>query len=307
MRSIVSHLILRIILKSKLLKIEKLKSLNFESLLSRLIFTKSELQLIACNTTYLNKADLSLSVVVIHHDPIRLPWLIECMYSLDSQFYKNFETILVINYEISTEIKNLVEKFNNVEVFYFKNSHPSQARNFGVQKSNNPLILFVDDDNLLFPWHLLFFANAYQNHPDAEIFFGSYFCFENETVTDYPLRYLLNRTTLLLGDPTDVSSLAVKKSSFPTILWDDQVLSENWAFLVDAFDVGLKVHQMFAPLSLHRKHSESRSKKIERPLIPSEWFEKYRNQVDWDLKIPQSTINVKRLKMIHAFRTFIEP
>lgn len=306
MRSFFVHLVLKPILKARILKVKRLTSLPLGSLWSHLLFTESELQLITSNSISPREANTSISVVVIHHEPSRLLWLVDCIESLQLQSYKDFEIVLVVNYDISSELRNLMQKFSNVKVLFFKNSHPSQARNFGLQNCDSELILFVDDDNLLLPWHVLFFVNAYQTHPDAAVYFGSYLCFENETVTNFPLRYLVNRNTLLLGDPTDVSSIAFKRICFPAMQWDDQVLSENWAFLVDALDTGLQVHQISAPLSLHRGHLESRTKKIERPLVPSEWFEKYRNEVNWGLKIPESTGKAKRLKIIHAFRTIID-
>lgn len=303
MLNLFRYLFLRVLFKTALVKVNQLESLHSKFLWSRLIFTKSDLELINSSRTHPNKKQPSISVILIHHDPSRLPWLSECLYSLKSQYYKNFEVVLIVNYKITSELRNLLEKFTNVKVFFYKNSHPSQARNIGVQQSDSELVLFVDDDNLLLPWHVLFILNAYKNNPKAEIYFGSFICFENETLTHFPLRYLVSKSSLLLGDPTDVSSVAVKRSSFPAIQWDDQVLSENWAFFVDAFDRGFRVHQISAPLSLHRIHSQSRSITITRPLIPSNWFQKYRNQINWDLKIPESSKKVKLLKIIHAIRT----
>ena len=306
MRPFFAHLLLKPLLKSKLLKVKRLTSLPLGSLWSHLLFTESELQLIAYNSISPRAAKTTISVIVIHHDPSRFLWLVDCIESLQSQTYKDFEIVLVVNYDISSDLLKLMKNFSNVKVLFFKNSHPSQARNFGIHNCDSELVLFVDDDNLLLPWHVLFFVNAYQTHPDAAVYFGSYLCFENEILTNFPLRYIVNKNTLLLGDPTDVSSMALKRISFPEIQWDDQVLSENWAFLVDAFDRGFQVHQISAPLSLHRSHLESRSKKIERPLVPSKWFEKYRNEVNWGLKIPGSSGKAKRLKIIHAFRAIID-
>jgi len=162
--------------------------------------------------------------------------------------------------------------------------------------------MFVDDDNLLLPWHVLFLVNAYHSDSEASIFLGSFMCFQNGYVTKFPLRYPVSRRSLVLGDPSDVSSILIKKSTFHSFHWDDAVLSENWAFLVDALDANLKFHQISAPLSLHRDHFNTRSQLIKRPLIPKAWFRKYRNWIDWGVLIPDSLSKVKLLKFIFALR-----
>lgn len=306
MRILVRHLFIKFILKAKILKVGELSSLPSRWLLSNMFFTESAFQLISSESIPQAKNNPSISIVVIHHNPSRLSWLIDCISSLQAQTYKKFEIILVINYDMTDDIRNFVSKFNNIKVLPFENSHPSQARNFGMQNCEGTLILFVDDDNLLLPWHVIFIVNAYHTNPNAAIYFGSYLSFRNEKVINFPLRYLVTRETILLGDPTDVSSMAIQKSYFPTIKWDDQVLSENWAILVDAFERDLPVHQISTPLSLHREHSESRSSTIERPLIPKLWFEKYRNEVNLSFKIPDSKIRVKFLKIFHSYHSTID-
>lgn len=302
MRSLVSHFFLKPLLKAKLLNVGALTSLPMNRLWLHLLFTKTAIHLIRTKSFPEGTINPSISIIVIHHDPSRLSWLIECMYSLQSQIYSDFKIILVVNYEISTDTRILLSKFKNIRIERFENSHPSQARNFGLQNCDSTLTLFVDDDNLLLPWHVMFFVNAYKTNPHAAIYFGSYLTFNNQKVTNFPLRYFVNRKTLLLGDPTDVSSIAIQKKFINRIQWDDEVLSENWALLVDVFERNLRVHQMFTPLSLHRDHQESRTFRIERPLIPNLWFEKYRNKVNWGFQVPKSLMKVKVLKIIHSFR-----
>lgn len=295
------------ILKSKLLKIKNLTSNSLNFLLARLLFTKSESDVLSQDFVRQSEQGISISVIVIHHDSARLHFLIECISSIQNQIYDKFEVVVVTSYEFSSQVRDSIESLKVAKILLFKNSHPSQARNFGIQNVDSQLIAFVDDDNLLLPWHLLFIANSYIADPDAAIYVGSYLCFENESITSFPLRYPLNRRTLLLGDPTDVSSIAMRKSSFPTIHWDDQVLSENWAFLVDALEIGVDVHQISAPLSLHRNHLQSRSVNIKRPLVPLEWFKKYRKNISWGFDIPNSSRKAKFLKIVNSFSGASDP
>lgn len=274
---------------------------SLNSFLAHILLTKSERDVLSRGFVKKREESISISVILIHHDSTRLHFLIECITSIQNQIYGNFEVVVVTNYEFSPQVRDLIESLNVAKILFFKNSHPSQARNFGIQNVDSHLIAFVDDDNLLLPWHLLFIANSYKTHPDAAIYAGSYLCFESESITNFPLRYPLNRRTLVLGDPTDVSSIAMKRSSFPTIHWDDQVLSENWAFLIDAFEIGVHVRQISAPLSLHRNHLQSRSVILKRPLVPREWFEKYRKHISWGFDIPNSTRKARFLKTVSAF------
>lgn len=301
MRSFFYHLLLKPILAAKILTVQKLTSTPVGFTWSRLLLTESERQLLKCGLPVLSK-NPSISIIVIHHDPLRFSWLIECINSLKSQILSEFEIVVITNYELPSNFSRSLKNLNVTSNYFCENSHPSQARNFGVEKCNSELVMFVDDDNLLLPWYVLFLVHAYHSDPEASIFLGSFMSFQNRTVTNFPLRYSVTRRTLVLGDPSDVSSIAIKKSSFDLIYWDDSVLSENWAFLVDALDVGIKLHQISAPLSLHRSHFNSRSQIIKRPLVPKDWFRKYRNWINWGYTVPDSMSKAKLLKVIFALR-----
>lgn len=307
MGKLISYLFLRLLLKMKLLKVESLTSKSISSFWANFFFTESELEILSNGMVIDGEKTISVSVIIIHHEPTRLAYLVECIKSINAQIYDNFEVVIVTNYQFSLNELRIFESLEVARILLFNNSHPSDARNFGMKSCKSQLIAFVDDDNLLLPWHLLFLVNSYNLDPATDIFAGSFLSFENNFVTQFPLRYLLSRETLLLGDPTDSSSVAVNRSCFPEICWDAQVLSENWAFFVDAFEKGAKIHQIAAPLSLHRSHLESRTMLLERPLIPSEWFKKYRNHVDWGMEIPDSIRKARYLKIIHAFSTTFLP
>jgi glycosyltransferase involved in cell wall biosynthesis len=306
MRSFFSHLLLKPILIAKILKVKTLTSIPMNFTWSWLLFTETERHLLKNGFKGMNRINPSISIIVIHHNPSRFSWLIECIETLQSQIYGEFEIVVITNYELPSNLNRSLKELKVANVYFFKNSHPSQARNFGIGKCKSQLVMFIDDDNLLLPWHVLFMVQAYHSDPEASIFLGSYMCFQNETVTDFPLRYAVNRRTLVIGDPSDVSSIAMKKSSFPAIHWDDEVMSENWAFLIDALDMNFKVHQISAPLSLHRNHFNSRTEMIQRPLVPKDWFNKYRNQIDWGFVVPDSTRKAKILKVIFALRMTLD-
>ncbi len=302
MRLLLTHLLLKPILIAKILKVKRLISTPIGFTWLRLLFTESERQMLKYGFRGSGKKNPSISIIIIHHNTSRFSWLIECINSLKSQIFSEFEIVIITNYEFPSNLSRILKNLNVMRIYFFENSHPSQARNFGVGKCNSELVMFVDDDNLLLPWHVLFLVNAYHSDSEASIFLGSFMCFQNRIVTGFPLRYPVTRRTLVLGDPSDVSSIAIKKSSFDLIHWDDAVLSENWAFLIDALDVDLKLHQVSAPLSLHRKHFNSRSQMIKRPLVPKAWFKKYRNCIDWGYMVPDSISKAKLLKVIFALR-----
>jgi glycosyltransferase involved in cell wall biosynthesis len=79
-------------------------------------------------------------------------YLRECIDSVLSQTYENYEIILVDDGSTDATI-SIVEKYtirdNRIRLFKQKNAGPSRARNNGIQNSHGKYILPVDSDDLI--------------------------------------------------------------------------------------------------------------------------------------------------------------
>ena len=81
--------------------------------------------------------------------------LSESVKSAEKQSYKNIEIIIVNDGSSDNTEKvasDLSKKYSNVEVVNQENSGPGEARNRGIVAAKGDYVLFLDADDLLFPW-----------------------------------------------------------------------------------------------------------------------------------------------------------
>ena len=80
-------------------------------------------------------------------------YLKKCLDSIINQTYKSFE-IIIVNDGSTDNSQEIIDKYseeypNDIKAFQKKNGGLSDARNFGVLKSNGDYILFVDSDDYI--------------------------------------------------------------------------------------------------------------------------------------------------------------
>lgn len=82
-------------------------------------------------------------------------FLFQTLKAIESQSiaFEKFKVTIILNGDKEpyySNIKNLLEKFNfHYSLFYTKEKGVSNARNLGLEKTNNPYIIFLDDDDVL--------------------------------------------------------------------------------------------------------------------------------------------------------------
>jgi glycosyltransferase involved in cell wall biosynthesis len=113
-----------------------------------------------------------VSVVVSTYSEERFSDLINLLYSLNDQTYRNFEVIIVV--EKSKELFNKLHEY--VKEKQFLNARLSfncgrqglsSARNLGIRQAGGEIIAFIDDDALASPAWLQEMVKTYSDHPDA--------------------------------------------------------------------------------------------------------------------------------------------
>lgn len=95
---------------------------------------------------------MKFSIIIITHNR---SWAVkEAIDSVLSQTFKDFELIVVDDGSTDNTLNVLNEYGNRITVVKQKNSGPSIARNSGALKGKGDYLLFLDDDDIFFPYTL---------------------------------------------------------------------------------------------------------------------------------------------------------
>lgn len=109
-------------------------------------------------------------------------FIAECLNSIISQTYDNFECIIVDDCspdrsaDIASDIINHYQ--GNIEfklLHHDTNKGPSAARNIGIQQSTTDYVFFLDSDDRLYPNSIETLVNELKRHPNADIIDGEVF------------------------------------------------------------------------------------------------------------------------------------
>lgn len=119
----------------------------------------------------------NLISVIIPVYNIKINYLEDCIDSILSQTYNQFEIIIVddgSNTECGRELDSIKEKDKRIYVFHKANEGVSVARNFGVSRSLGEYIVYADGDDILTP---CYFENGMKCLKDnqADIVIGKVF------------------------------------------------------------------------------------------------------------------------------------
>lgn len=99
-----------------------------------------------------------ISIIVPCYTMERLRDVTELLDSVQSQTYRNIETLIVAERspELASSIRGYVQEkgYSNVQVLYNENQDEwgsYSARNLGIEQAQGDILAFIDDDALLFP------------------------------------------------------------------------------------------------------------------------------------------------------------
>ena len=98
--------------------------------------------------------------------------LFKTIESVVNQTYEKFE-LLVIDDASNDDTHNIVKKFNDKRIRYFKNTHsglPAVPRNFGIKNSKFEWICFLDSDDLWYPKKLEIVKNSILSNENILLF-----------------------------------------------------------------------------------------------------------------------------------------
>ncbi|MCW8107613.1 glycosyltransferase [Alteromonas ponticola] len=120
----------------------------------------------------------------------RTQFLSQTLHSISRQTYKNYDVVIIddgSSVEAQQKIKSIIETFQNLTIKFVVNRKSvgaSKARNLGVDATDAPLIMFVDDDDVLHPEAVTNLVSAM--HRTQSDFVTTSFCyFEGNTYPSF--------------------------------------------------------------------------------------------------------------------------
>ena len=114
---------------------------------------------------------INFSIILPTYNRCYTIW--QAIESVISQTYPFWE-LIIIDDGSSDETEKLVQQFTDPRIRYFKlskNQGPANARNFGLAKSTNDYIAYIDSDNQWYKDYLETMAKTFIKHPDKVLAF----------------------------------------------------------------------------------------------------------------------------------------
>lgn len=116
----------------------------------------------------------SISVVVRTLNRRNL--LQKALASLANQNYRDFEVVLVN--DGGESVQDVVDKFSGYFPINYIQHEQSKGRtpalNAGVANAKTEWVTFLDDDDIVYPWHLSTMYNSTQLNPDGRMYYSNY-------------------------------------------------------------------------------------------------------------------------------------
>lgn len=167
----------------------------------------------------------------------------KALLSLSNQTNNQFETI-IIN-DGGEDVSNLVHEFHNYyPITYIRNVYSkgrSDALNIGIDRCRGEWIGILDDDDILYPWHIDNLLTAAINHPKEKFFYSNYnqSLFQN-SATDYSLKIVgvepweYDQGELMVNNHIPIHSWLISKKCFYNIgnFNSELTMLEDFDFLI---------------------------------------------------------------------------
>ena len=199
-----------------------------------------------------------VSVIIPYYN--RTDTIDETIGSLDSQTFKNFETILVddgSNEQSSIDKINAIKKYRKkITVISQKNNGVSSARNKGIASSRGKYIICLDSDDLIDPTFIEKAVIILETNPS--IYFVTTFMEVFGATNGIYKHSDLNPLTLLENNTIITASMFRKEVWQNTGGYKSGIGYEDWEFWINANENGYFGYQIKEPLFKYRTALTSR-------------------------------------------------
>lgn len=205
---------------------------------------------------------MSISVVVPTLN--RWAFLDECLASIAAQTLTGWEAVVVNDGSDEPDTQGVRQKWSDSRFRWIDHPRPrglAAARNVGINAARHPLVLTLDNDDMLFP-HCLQVLDAALDNPNIDCAYGDFECFGSVS--------LINRF-----DDLEISRLAVTQFIPAQILMRKSLWerahgyceercflsgNEDWDFWLSAAEAGFRYRHLPEPLYRYRVHPGGMSK-----------------------------------------------
>lgn len=163
--------------------------------------------------------------------------------SLTNQTYKDFEVVLVN--DGGDDIPEIINQFSNYFPIRYIHNEKSQGRtpalNIGVAESKGLWVTFLDDDDIVYPWHLDLLHKSASSEKEDYFFYSNYnrsifrtgkdeYAFLTQAIEPWSF----DKNELFVRNRIPIHSWLVNRSAFNEAGWFDESMSmlEDFEFLI---------------------------------------------------------------------------
>lgn len=205
------------------------------------------------------RSDLALiSVIIPCYNHGR--FLRECVESVISQTYKNWECIIVNDGstdKTTEEVRALIQDYKNYRIFLIEkqNTGVADSRNAGVEKSKGDFVLFLDADDKIHQNFLEEAINILQSYPEVGFVYTDIQHFGVRS--DFVSHGDFNPRQFLRSNQATVSSLFRKQiyAQVGGFKKEMEVGLEDWEFWVSAYEKKWQGYRLAKAYLYYRQHS----------------------------------------------------
>jgi glycosyltransferase involved in cell wall biosynthesis len=207
-------------------------------------------------------------------------WVIkESVNSVLRQNFKDYEVIVVVDGSVDDTIEILKEFNDKIIVLKKENEGPAQARNFGAKNAKGEYLIFLDDDDIFFPYTLEVYNKIIntKNNPPFLVCQAIFFSeekrplienkFSSINIVTYKDYFAKDRSIF-----TSSSMMVVRKDifqkieGFRSINTKQSLVHEDFHFLLKVGTFGPAVIILEPKLYGYRVHNQNSVKDIPRIL-----------------------------------------
>lgn len=195
----------------------------------------------------------------------------ECINSVISQTFKNWELIIIDDHSNDESI-NILDDFlfnKNIKIFKLKkNKGPSFCRNFGMRISNSKYIAFLDSDDYWTTNKLLDQISFMEKNNYSVSYTDYKSIFEinkKEKITNIKDKFNLN--SFLTNTSINTSTLILKKNIIGTLKFKKLDLLEDYIFKCELLKKGIEAYKLNIIGAIYRINKENRSLNYYKNLI----------------------------------------
>ncbi len=185
--------------------------------------------------------EIMMSIVVRTLNRPKL--LTRALTSLSNQTCKKFEVILINDGgEDVQDIVTQFSKFYSINYVHHKQSKGrTQALNAGIKSSSTSWLNFLDDDDIIYPWHVDVLLHHQSNKPNLKFLYTDYNrSIFNNTLEDFPIvtkgtePWEYNSEEMWVTNRIPIHTWLISKSCFDAVgLFDETLMMlEDFEFLV---------------------------------------------------------------------------